>query len=69
MEWIDINVDLPPQLELVLGYDTQRIHICFQPLEDEYNEHWTIQKDLWGESCGCTGAITHWMPLPLLPMN
>lgn len=63
MEWIDVKNRLPDFLEKVLCYDTQRIYIAFRPEETEYNEHWSICEECC--SCyGCTGAVTHWMPLP-----
>ena len=66
--WIKIEDALPTFLEQVLCWDTQMIYIAYRPVEIEYNEHWTI----CDQSCscnGCTGAITHWMPLPDKPVS
>lgn len=66
MDWISVNSRLPDHNQLVLCYDTQKWYIAFRPVEDEYTEHWTICAECC--SCnGCTGAITHWMPLPEAP--
>ena len=67
-EWISVSSLLPPHGQLVLCHDTQKCYIAFRPVEDEYNEHWTICDQCC--SCpGCTGAITHWMPLPPPPIT
>jgi hypothetical protein len=66
MEWIKPSKKLPEINCPVLCYDTQRIYIAYRREEEEYNEHWTICEE--NCSCyGCTGAITHWMPLPIEP--
>lgn len=68
MKWISVKDKIPDNNKKVLGFDCSRIYICFRKEESEYNEHWAI----CDEDCscvGCTGAITHWMPLPLPPKN
>lgn len=67
MDWISVEDHLPTFEKKVLAYDTQRICIAFRPTEDEYNEHWQVAlgQDDW--PWGCTGAVTHWMPLPKVP--
>lgn len=66
MEWINVKDRLPEFETMVLAYDTQKIYICYRPIENEYNEHWKI----CDECCSCygaTGAIICWMPLPKPP--
>lgn len=68
MEWINVKDRLPDFNEYVLCYDTQKIYIGFRENNySEYNEHWSICEDQCCSCTGCTGAITHWMPLPHLP--
>jgi Protein of unknown function (DUF551) len=64
--WIKCSDRLPLIGQHVLAYDTQRIYIAFRVPELDYNEHWKICD---GDCCcnGPTGAITHWLSLPLLP--
>ncbi len=64
MGWINVKESRPEFFRPVLAFDTQRIYIAFRPKEDEYNEHWIVCDDSDCGCNGCTGAITHWMPLP-----
>jgi hypothetical protein len=63
-KWISVKDRLPEFDIHVLAHDTQRSYICFRREEIEYNEHWGICEDCDCSCQGCTGAITHWMPLP-----
>lgn len=68
MKWISVEDQLPAKGLKVLCYDSSRIYIAYRfPVEDEYNEHWGICEESDCSCVGCTGAITHWMPLPELP--
>jgi hypothetical protein len=67
MNWISVKDILPEYDKAVLCFDTQQIYIAFRPNEEEYNEHWCICEDFCCSCEGCTGAITHWMPLPPHP--
>lgn len=66
MNWISVNDKLPMLNEKVLGFDYQRIYICYRK-DEKYNEHWTICEDQDCSCIGCTGAIVYWMPLPKPP--
>lgn len=67
IQWIDVKCKLPDKLIPVLAWDTQRIYLCYRPVDLEYNEHWTICLESDCVCNGCTGAITHWIPLPNPP--
>lgn len=68
-EWISIDDEKPPFLEKVLCWDTQKIYIAYRPIEDEYNEHWSICEDACCSCNGCTGSVTHWIPLLSPPQD
>ena len=67
MNWISVENQVPQPNEKVLCFDTQRIYIAFREHGTIYNEHWTICEEQDCSCVGCTGAITHWMPLPEPP--
>lgn len=67
MEWVSVEDRLPEYENVILCYDQQRIYIAFRPNEIEYNEHWKICDDVCCSCNGCTGAVTHWIPLPEPP--
>ncbi len=69
MEWISVKDRLPEFNEKVFCYDTQMVYIAFRKVEEEYNEHWCICEDSCCSCVGCTGAITHWIPLPQPPRD
>jgi hypothetical protein len=66
-EWISVKDRLPEFDKLILCHDTQKTYIAFRHKENEYNEHWQICENSCCLCNGCTGAITHWMPLPESP--
>ncbi len=67
MEWIDTEDQIPDTDVEVLAYDGDRIYIAFRPPRDGYSEHWCICEEGCCSCDGCTGPITHWMPLPESP--
>lgn len=67
MEWISVKDQIPDFDIKVLAYDNQRIYIAFRSKELDYNEHWTVSEPENNYPWGCTGAVTHWMPLPETP--
>lgn len=66
-EWISVKDRLPDPLIPVLAYDTQRIYLCYMPIDFQYNEHWNLCTERDCICTGCTGAVTHWIPLPEEP--
>ena len=69
MKWIDVKDSVPITNKKVLAFDTYRTYIAYRTEEDgvDYNEHWAVCEDQDCSCLGCTGAITHWMPLPDAP--
>lgn len=67
--WVKCEDRLPDFNIKILAYDNQRIYIAYRPQEQEYNEHWTVCEENDCDCNGCTGAITHWMPLPPVPIE
>ncbi len=66
-EWINVKDRLPRVSIPVLAATCGEVYIATLPGGEEYNEHWTICEEQCCSCVGCTGAITHWMPLPNPP--
>lgn len=66
-EWISVNDRLPEVGVPVLAFDSSKVYVALLPACDEYCEHWTVTEDYCCSCLGCTGVVTHWMPLPEPP--
>ena len=68
-DWIKVSDRLPSFNERILAYDGQFIYMAHRIPEKEYNEHWALDESYFEDLLGCSGAITHWTPLPESPKD